>query len=571
MTNTEISLILKEIAEILELKGENFYKIRAYRRGARNVETLSEDMTRLVQENRLRQISGIGKGIASQIEEIVRTGRSSLLEELRSEVPTGLRRILGIPGVGVKSAQKLYYQLGISSLNQLKEACEQDQIKELPGFGEKIQEKILQGISKVESSERETLLGIALPMNENIIATLEKFPEIENVETSGSVRRRKGMVQDIDLVVKTQEPKTVKEKIIDLPAVYQVLEEQKNVLSVLNTVGIRIDFYLTSEKNFYYYLFLATGSEDHIEEVANLAFQKGYELKKAGLIDKETEQGVELYSEFDLYNKLDLPYIAPELRENRGEVEKAHKDKLPSLINVKDIKGDLHIHTNWTDGAGDLQDMVDGAKNMGYEYIAITDHSKSLKIANGLSEFQLERQVEEIQKLNHELKDFTIFTGTEVDILKNGELDFSSDILRELDFVIASIHQGFNDPGDVITNRICKAMENPYVKAIAHPTGRLLGKRQGHDLDFERLFDTAVATNTALEINSSIDRLDLPEELVLQGINKGVKFLISTDAHSTESFKDIQYGVFIARRGWLSKEQVINTYGLAEFTESFLG
>ncbi len=569
MTNSEIGIILKEISELMELKGENSFKSRAYRRAARQIEIMPEDLTRLIQENRLRQVSGIGTGISVQVEELVKNGQSSLLEELRSEVPTGLRRILGIPGVGVKTAQKLYYELGISSLLELKDACEQNRIKSLPGFGEKSQQKILRGISKVESSERGTLLGIALPMSRNIISILEGFPEVSRAAVTGSVRRKMEVVKDIDIVIETQSVKTVKEKITELPAIYQILEEHEQVLSVLNTVGLRLDFYFTSEKLYYHHLFLATGNEGHIKKIADLAKQHGYSLTGAGYHDPDGKL-VPLQSEQELYHSLNIPYIIPELREDRYEINAAINNELPSLVTCDNLKGDLHVHTDWSDGAASLEQMVNSAYNKGYQYIVITDHSKSLRIANGLSERELADQIEEINKINEQFHDLKVFTGTEVDILKNGELDFSQEILNRLDFVIASIHQDFDAPGGVITDRICKAMECPAVSAIGHPSGRILGKRPGHELDMERIFNYAAATNTVLEINSSIDRLDLSEEVILLAQDRGVKFLISTDAHSETALKDIEYGVYVARRAWLKPEKIINTYDIQDFQANLL-
>lgn len=569
MSNNEIAIILKEISELMELKGENAFKSRAYSKAARTIETMSEDLTRLIQKNRLKQVSGIGSSISAEIEELVKDGRSSLLEELRSEVPTGLRRILGIPGIGVKTAQRLYYELGISSLNQLKEACEEGRIKSLPGFGEKLQQKIQRGISKVESSEKGTLLGIALPMSRNIVNTLENFPEVVRAAITGSVRRRMETVQDIDILVETDSIKVVKDRIMDLPAIYQILEEHDRVLSVLNTVGMRLDFYFTSSDLFYHHLFIATGSAEHINKVANLAESHGYSLTGAGFNDQSGGQ-IYLHSEEDLYSKLDLPYILPELREGRNEIDKALHYDLPDLVSCDDLRGDLHIHTDWSDGAADLEKMVKETRQKGYQYMVITDHSKSLKIANGLTEQELTRQIEEINKINANLEDFHVFTGTEVDILSDGSLDFSQELLNSLDFVIASIHQGFEDSGERITERICYAMENSAVKAIGHPTGRILGKRNGHNLDIEKIYDMAKHTNTVLEINSSIDRLDLSEEMISAAFDKDIKFLISTDAHSTTAFKDIEYGVYVARRSWLPSERIINTYELQEFIDNFI-
>ncbi|OWZ82871.1 DNA polymerase/3'-5' exonuclease PolX [Natranaerobius trueperi] len=563
MTNLEISLVLKEISELMELKGENYYKFRAYRQGARQIEKLSEEITRLVQENRMRQVPRIGEGIAKTVEEVVRTGRSTLLEELRSEVPTGLRRILGIPGIGVKSSHKLFEELKISTVKELKKACEEGKIKDHPGFGEKFQQKVLEGISKLENAEKTTLLGIALPMSESIVKKILSFSEVTNAEITGSVRRRMEVVEDIDILVETTEPEKVKEHITELPAVYQVLDEKDHVLSVLNTVGIKVEFYFTTPKIFHYNLLISTGNEQHINRLMSVASKQGVKLERDGLY--KNNKLIDIYSEQEVYDKINLPYIAPELREGRGEIEGAMEKNLPNVVKKSEIKGDLHIHTNWSDGASSLEDMIDIAKQYEYQYIAITDHSQSLKIASGLSKEQLEKQIEKINVLNEKNSGIRILSGVEVDILRDGTLDFHNHILEQLDFVIASIHQGFQDSGVIITKRICQAMENPYVKAIAHPTGRIIGKRKEFNLDFKKIFQKANETNTAIEINSSIDRLDLSERYLSSAKEYDVKFLINTDAHSVVALRDINYGLYVARRAWLTPEQIINTYDLNDF------
>ncbi|UMZ74041.1 DNA polymerase/3'-5' exonuclease PolX [Natranaerofaba carboxydovora] len=561
MTNIEIALVLKEIANFLKLKEDNPYRVRAYQKGAQIIERQQEDIVRLVQENRLDSIEGIGEKLASQVEEIIKTGRCSFLEELKSEFPAILKSILGIPGVGTKTARIIFNNLEIKSLNDLKKACESGEVRRLPSLGKKTEKNILQGIEKLEKQEQRHLLGLAFPFAKSLLNNIREFDEVEFVELAGSIRRKQETVKDIDVIVITNDNnrQQVKDKIIDLPLIRQILKDDGEKISFLNIIGLKVDVFMLSESKFPLGWIELTGNKEHVEMLKERVAKKNLEISLGGKLNKES------VSEEDVYSFLDLQYIPPELREGKDEINLAEDKNIPDLVEKSQLKGDLHIHTNWSDGTDSLEDMAYSAKNKGYEYIAVTDHSRSLSIAGGLSIDELKNQTENIRKLNEEKQDsFKIFSGVEADILNDGSLDYPDEILKELDFVIGSIHQGFGQDQEKITKRVLLAMENPYVRVIAHPLGRLINKREGHKLDLERIFEKAIETGTALEINSSVDRLDLPFNYVKKAKEYGIKFVINTDAHDTNRLEEIKYGVFVARKGYLEQSDVINTMSLDE-------
>lgn len=566
MTNMEVALILKEIASFLELKEENYYKIRAYSRGARVIEKHPENIVRLVQENRLGNVDGIGKKLAAQVSEIILTGRCSILEDLKKEFPPFLRSILGIPGVGAKTARTISKNLQINSLKELKDIAGEGKIKQLPGLGKNTEEKILHGINKLEKQKQKTLLGLALPFANTLLENLKNLEKVDSVELAGSIRRKEERVKDIDLVVMTSQKKEVKDKLVHLNEVRQVIKEEENRISFINIIGLKVDVFLLSKSKFYTALLYLTGNEAHVSQLEHIAKQRGYKLTPEGLITGEDEKAknfVELKSEKDIYTELGLLFVPPEIREGEREVRLAREKSIPDLIEEDVIQGDLHVHTYWSDGADSIEEMVLRAVQKDYEYIAITDHSRSLRIAGGLEEKELMEQVEEIKKLNDRFNgQIKILSGIEADVLNDGTLDYSGEILKTLDFVIASIHQDFRMEKDQMTSRLLKAMENPYVRVLGHPMGRLINKRESHDLDLEAIFKKAAETKTALEINSSIDRLDLPYYFVKKAKSYGIKFVVNTDAHDVNRLDTIKFGVFVARKGYLEKSQVINTYDL---------
>jgi len=567
MKNFEVAFIFYDIADILEIKGENFFKIRAYRKAAHTIENLPMDVKELAGESRLQEIEGIGKALEEKIREIINTGTCRYYEELKKDFPRGLVEMLKIPGLGAKKIKVIYDNLGISSIEELEKAARAHKIRELPGMGVKTEQSILKGIQTLKGQGDRVQLAIALPVANRIMEILSGMKEVSKVAIAGSLRRRKEMVKDIDIVVATEAAETLVENFLKLPIISRVLAEGLSKVSVVLNAGIQVDLRLVKPQEFYSALQNCNGSKEHNTKLRSLALKMGYKLNEYGIFEKEGDGVFCPKSETELYSKLDMPYIIPELREDRGEIEAALQDGLPDLVKLEDIRGDLHLHSDFSDGVSSIEEMVKKAKELGYEYIAITDHSKSLKVARGLDESRLRQQLELIKGINERVKGIRILTGIEVDILPDGSLDFDDDILKELDVVIASIHSGFKQDKTTITSRIVNACHNRYVNIIAHPTGRLLGRREPYDVDMDEVFEAAAKTGTVLEINSSPDRLDLNDVNVKRAAEMGIKIAINTDAHGTEALSDMMYGVWVARRGWLAAENIINTYSLEQLLE----
>ena len=567
MKNFEVAFIFYDIADILEIKGENFFKIRAYRKAAHTIENLPMDVKELAGESRLQEIEGIGKALEEKIREIINTGTCRYYEELKKDFPRGLVEMLKIPGLGAKKIKVIYDNLGISSIEELEKAARAHKIRELPGMGVKTEQSILKGIQTLKGQGDRVQLAIALPVANRIMEILSGMKEVSKVAIAGSLRRRKEMVKDIDIVVATEAAETLVENFLKLPIISRVLAEGLSKVSVVLNAGIQVDLRLVKPQEFYSALQHFTGSKEHNTKLRSLALKMGYKLNEYGIFEKEGDGVFCPKSETELYSKLDMPYIIPEMREDRGEIEAALQDGLPDLVKLEDIRGDLHLHSDFSDGVSSIEEMVKKAKELGYEYIAITDHSKSLKVARGLDESRLRQQLELIKGINERVKGIRILTGIEVDILPDGSLDFDDDILKELDVVIASIHSGFKQDKTTITSRIVNACHNRYVNIIAHPTGRLLGRREPYDVDMDEVFEAAAKTGTVLEINSSPDRLDLNDVNVKRAAEMGIKIAINTDAHGTEALSDMMYGVWVARRGWLAAENIINTYSLEQLLE----
>lgn len=567
MKNFEVAFIFYDIADILEIKGENFFKIRAYRKAAHTIENLPMDVKELAGESHLQEIEGIGKALEEKIREIINTGTCRYYEELKKDFPRGLVEMLKIPGLGAKKIKVIYDNLGISSIEELEKAARAHKIRELPGMGVKTEQSILKGIQTLKGQGDRVQLAIALPVANRIMEILSGMKEVSKVAIAGSLRRRKEMVKDIDIVVATEAAETLVENFLKLPIISRVLAEGLSKVSVVLNAGIQVDLRLVKPQEFYSALQHFTGSKEHNTKLRSLALKMGYKLNEYGIFEKEGDGVFCPKSETELYSKLDMPYIIPEMREDRGEIEAALQDGLPDLVKLEDIRGDLHLHSDFSDGVSSIEEMVKKAKELGYEYIAITDHSKSLKVARGLDESRLRQQLELIKGINERVKGIRILTGIEVDILPDGSLDFDDDILKELDVVIASIHSGFKQDKTTITSRIVNACHNRYVNIIAHPTGRLLGRREPYDVDMDEVFEAAAKTGTVLEINSSPDRLDLNDVNVKRAAEMGIKIAINTDAHGTEALSDMMYGVWVARRGWLAAENIINTYSLEQLLE----
>jgi DNA polymerase (family 10) len=569
MKNQLVADILYKIADLLDLKGEIFFKTRAYRQAAQTIEVLDEDIETVVKEEKLRDIPGIGEAIAKKIKEIVETNRSEFFEKLKKEIPEGLLSMLEISGLGPKKVASLYQNLGIKTINQLRQACLDGKLRDLDGFGEITEQNILRGISLMEKTSGRVLLNVAYDDGINYINYLRQY-KIDRLNLAGSLRRRKETIGDLDILASSDNPDEIMDYFVKYPNVQRVLMQGSTKSSVILNDEIQVDLRVVKDDSFGAALQYFTGSKEHNVKMRSIAIKQGFKLNEYGLFEKDTEKYIVGKTEDEIYDKLGLSYIEPELRENRGEIEKASVKKLPKLVEYNELKGDLHIHSNYSDGFDSIDSLASHAQRMGYEYIGITDHSQSLKIARGLSEERIKKKINEIEKINKKLSNFKIFCGTECDIKPNGSLDYSNKILEKLDFVFAAIHTNFKMGKDEATKRIINGIENEHTTALAHPTCRIIRRREPFELDIEKIFDTARDTNTYLEINSFPDRLDLNDMHSKQAKEKGAKFVIGTDSHNINHLTFIKYGIATARRGWLEKKDILNTHSLKKI-EKILG
>ncbi len=562
----DVIRLLEKIAVYLELKGENPFKIAAYRRAA---QALERDVRSLQEIDDFTGIKGIGKGTGEVITEYVESGQSSLLKQLEEEIPPGLVSLLNVPGLGGKKLAKLYQELHVTNAQTLKEACESGKVEQLPGFGKKTAEKILQALKEAGNRPERLPVASVLPLAENLESALSQMEYVEQYSRAGSLRRMEEFVKDLDFLIATSRPEKVKEELLSLPNIKEVIAKGDTKVSVTmeDVYNVNVDFRLVSPDAFATALHHFTGSKEHNVRMRQLAKERGEKISEYGVEVEETGEVRTFSSEKEFFRHFGLHFIPPEVRVDKGEVE-AFKEDI-SLISAKDIKGDLHMHTTWSDGAQSLEEMVLKCRDKGYQYMAITDHSKFLRVAGGLDETRLRKQREEIALLNEKYKDIHIFSGVEMDILPDGRLDFADDFLQELDFVIASIHSGFQQSEDQIMKRLFNAMENPYVTIIAHPTGRLIGRRNGYAVNLEKVIQKAKETNTVLEINANPNRLDLAADWAMLAQSEGVFLAINTDAHSFHMLKHMEYGVKTARKGWIKKETVINTWDAEKLQRFF--
>ena len=560
MKNQFVVDVLNEIADLLDIKGENFFKIRAYRIAAQAIEVLEEDIETVVSEDHLTSISGIGEAIAKKITEIVETGRLEYLEKLTKEIPKELLDLLKIQGLGPKKVASLYRNLGISSIKELRDACLEGKLRNLDGFGVITELNILRGIALLEKTSGRALLNVAFSDGNNYLEYLKSFDKIDSVNIAGSLRRMKETIGDVDILASSNHPDDVMEYFVNYPAVDRVLLKGSTKTSVLLHDNLQVDLRVVKKESYGAALQYFTGSKEHNVAMRGLAIKKGYKLNEYGLFDKETEQYVVGRTEMEIYNKLGLDYIEPELRENRGEFEAAKKKTLPDLVEYGDIRGDFHVHSNWSDGINSIEEIVEGAKNLGYAFVCITDHSQSLKVANGLSVSRVDKKIKKIKELNKKTPGIKIYCGTECDIKADGAMDYPNSVLKKFDVVYAGIHTAFKMDRKTATNRIIRAMENEYVHAVAHPTCRMIGRREAFDLDMEEIMDVARKTDTFLEINAFPDRLDLKDIHVKLAKERGVKVILGSDTHFIANLPFMRFGIATARRGWLTKKDILNTY-----------
>ncbi|SFB24380.1 DNA polymerase (family 10) [Lentibacillus halodurans] len=553
----DVIKLLEKIAVYLELKGENPFKISAYRKAAQALERDERSITAI---DDFTKIKGIGKGTAAVISEYIQQETSETLTQLEKEIPKGLVPLLNLPGLGGKKLAKLYQELGVTDADSLKKACENGQVENLDGFGKKSAEKILAALNEANKRPERLPIAVMLPIAEQIEGYLSTIPEIHDYSRAGSLRRMRETIRDIDFIIAAENFGAVRDRLLEMEQIKEIIAQGDTKVSVTleDVYDINVDFRIVEADEFASTLHHFTGSKDHNVAMRQLAKSKGEKINEYGVEVEETGEILTFKSEQQFFDHFNLHYIPPEVRENTGEVE-AYRDPV-SLIELDDIRGDLHMHTTWSDGAQSLEEMVNQARVKHYDYIAITDHSKFLRVANGLNETRLRKQREEIAKLNEIYDDIHIFAGVEMDILPDGTLDFDHDFLQEMDFVIGAIHSSFNQSQDKIMARLNAALENPYVSLIAHPTGRLIGRRKGYSVDVERLIERAKETNTALEINANPNRLDLSSEWVRLAQEAGVNIAINTDAHDYHMLDHMKYGVSAARKGWIEKDTVMNTW-----------
>jgi len=560
MNNHEIANILADIARIMELEGDDTYRIRAYRKASQNVSSLDGDINEYYRDGRLEEIPGVGKSIGELIAGLLENGRSPLYEALKKEIPPELFEVMEVPGIGRMTAIKVHRALGVSSIGEFRQAARMHRIRKLKGMGEKTERKILESIERLQKKEKEP--GIPLYRAMGVAAeALEYLKDcgLERALVVGSVRRYAPMVSDVNIIGASGSPEEAVHCFISSPLTVALMESSAHKARVVTRYRVGSTFELVDPDNWGLHMIFDTGSEKHLEELADFAADKGISLSHEGYMDAVTLRYTRFKTEEELYEALGLEYIPPEMREGRGEVEAAAEHALPDLIQRKDIRGDFHIHSEWSDGSGSIQDIAMAARAMGYEYIAICDHSRSLAIAHGLSIERLRDQMEEIDRINDTLEGFTLLKGSEVDIKPDGSLDLPDDVLEELDIVVASVHTSLRQEPEVITRRVVRALESPYVTILGHPTGRILGGRDPILVDMDRIIDAAKANGKVLELNAYPSRLDLSDENVRKAIDAGVMISIDTDAHSLFELDFIEYGVHNAQRGWAPKNKVLNT------------
>ncbi len=572
MTKEKIADAFEAIARLLELKGENPFKIRAYTQAARALETLAEPLDTLIAEERLTAIEGIGKATGEKITELHTTSRLPYLDNLREEFPPDILTLFDIQGLGAKKIKILWDSLKVHSITSLERACKEGKVATLPGFGEKTAANILKGIDHMRAHAGEFRFGDIASLAESLLDDLRGHPAANQSAIAGSYRRKKEVVHDLDFIVSSSQPADVMDFFSTHPLVVNILAKGATKSSVILKNGIQCDLRVVAGKEFPFALNYFTGSKEHNVRIRSRALARGWSLNEyrfSPADGRELREPIpEILEENDIYHALGLDPVPPELREDRGEIDAAEKHSLPALIEWSNLRGIFHNHTTASDGRASLDDMVAAAKELGLEYLGIADHSKASFQANGLDEKRLAEQTARIAELNADDKEFRIFTGVECDILKDGTLDFPDEVLASLDYVVASVHSSFTMPQAEMTKRIIRAMENPNVTMLGHPTGRLLLTRDAYQLDIPAILDAAAATGTIIELNANPRRLDLDWRWWPLAKEKGVKCAINPDAHSTEGLQDVIFGVGIARKGWLTKDDVVNTQSLARITHT---
>ena len=561
----KIVTILNQIALILEIKGENAFKIRAYKNGSEIIENYGDDIIQITKDGKLGELKGIGKALASKIEEIVETGKLSYLDELKLEFPDTFFDLFEISNLGPKKIKKLYDNLQIDSIDKLEASCKNNEISKISGFGKKSVEAILESISFRKSNSKFFRTGDIAPIAESILEFLRQLPQTSQAEIAGSYRRGKEIVHDIDFIVATKLPVEIINEFTKMPEVAQVISKGKTKSSVRLNNGLQCDLRAVKNSEFPFALNYFTGSKAHNVKMRSLAIKNGYSLNEYALNSKTKTNEDVINDESDLYKALGLSFIHPALREDQGEVEAAKDASLPNLIQIENLKGTFHNHTTASDGKNSLSEMAEAATDLGLQYLGISDHSKSSVQANGLSDEELLQQVKEIKDFNdRNNNELTIFSGVECDILKDGSLDYNESVLSQLDYCIASVHSSFSLTENEMTKRVIKAIESPHVTMIGHLTGRLLLLRKPYEINVSKIIDACAKNNTIIEINANPRRLDMDWRWWKKAKDKGVKCSINPDAHKIEHFQYLHFGVKIAQKGWLESSDVVNCLPINE-------
>jgi DNA polymerase (family X) len=561
----EVARILEEIALLLELKGENPFKSRAYSNAARTLEGTTTDLPDLIRSGKLGELPGIGEALREKITTLVTAGRLPYYEELLSEFPRGILEILRIPGLGPKKVRVIWQQLGVSTLGELEYACHENRLAGIPGFGSKSQEKILHGLSLLKKNRERFLCDVALEEAESLLKRLGKHPAVQRMGVAGSIRRRCETSKDVDLVASSRDPSTLMQAFVSQPGVAEIVARGETKSSVRLSSGMGADLRVVSDKEFPFALHHFTGSKEHNVALRARAQRMGLKLNEYGLF--RGEKLLPCKDEAAIYARLGLAFIPPELREDRGEIEAAEQGEFPRLVEWEDLRGVLHVHTQASDGLATLEEMSQAAKTLGLSYVGICDHSKAAQYAGGLDENRVDEQHREIEKLNRRLHGVTLLKGIEVDILADGSLDFTDEILSRFDLVVASVHSRFNLSEEAMTGRIIRAIQNPHVHILGHPTGRLLLAREPYAVDMAAVIRAAAAQGVCIELNANPHRLDLDWRWIPSAKKAGVKISIDPDAHQVAGIGDMRYGVGIARKGWLTRQDLLNTLPLPELLE----
>ncbi len=564
MKNRAIAAMFNDIADLLEVKNESPFRITAYRRAARALEGLTEDVVAVAARGELEDIPGIGKGTAEKIQEFLGTGTCKYYEELRASLPPGITTLMSVPEVGPKTAMLLYERLGIKTIDELEQACKKGKVRMLPRLGEKTEENILKGIALLRRAKERLPIGQVLPHAQELVEALRALPQVKQVGVAGSLRRMKETIGDIDVLVTSTKAEPVMDVFTGFPKVKQVLAKGPTRSSVVLDMGIQADVRVVEPESFGAALQYFTGSKEHNVKLREKAVRKGLKINEYGVFNVNNDRRVAGRTEEEVYKAVGLPWIPPEIREDQGEIELAERGGLPVLIAQKDIHGDLQMHTRWSDGSDSVEEMARAAKDLGYKYIAITDHSQSLKFVGGVTVEELRDHVKAAKRASEKIG-IAVLMGTECDILPDGRLDYPDEVLRDLDVVVCSVHSRLRMPREEMTARIIKALEHPHADILGHPTGRLLGQREAYDVDIEALIEAARRTGKALEINASPERLDLNDVHARMARERGVKLVISTDAHNRYQLKYMEFGIGVARRAWAEPKDVLNALSLGQF------